>query len=140
MALVDVVIRQENLNRIVGKAGSVAQMDAALLEQLLDAARWTRTHVDLELALQREVGDIRDQSWRELQFTNETAARSALRDFSAAIRPLPDAGLKLQVELRNLRARLDGLIQLSSGWWKALVEAPPTPSAGATEQRPTAKS
>jgi hypothetical protein len=77
---------------------------------VVDAARWARLEVDSALALKGHVAGLRDQSWCTLKFTTRSAA---LATFTAFVDGHRDA-LDL-VEMRNLRARLEGLLTIARG-------------------------
>jgi hypothetical protein len=87
------------------------------LETLLDAARWTRLHVDFALAFQRQVHPLTDAAWSARRFTTERAAMATIVEFRDRLVPAPASAMDL-AGLRNLRARLDGLMAVVDGWAK----------------------
>lgn len=61
------------------------------------------------------VPNLRDARWEQLRFTNAGEALATLAAFVDA----PSKGFGL-VEMRNLRARVDGLLKVSRGYQQAL--------------------
>lgn len=94
---------------------ALARPDRERLGELVDRARWARFDVDVALSLKGHVTDLRDEPWRTLRFSEPREARQTLEAFLEA----PVYRLPL-VEMRNLRARLDGLIVVTNGWIEAL--------------------
>jgi hypothetical protein len=83
----------------------------AHLDAVIDAARWTRFDVDGALAFKGHVPDLRDASWRALSPpANVDAACITFERFVSARPTSWDL-----VAMRNLRARLDGLIATARG-------------------------
>ena len=94
---------------------AITRPNAETLSAVIDAARWARFDVDDALAFKGHVADLRDAHWRELRFETPMSARAVFEAFTAAhVRTL---GL---VETRNLRALLDGLLNVARGWLAAL--------------------
>jgi hypothetical protein len=75
-----------------------------------DAARWARLDVDTALAMKGHVPDLRDDAWAHMKFTSREHARATLRQFVTE----PITRLDL-VGMRNLRARLTGVLAMSRG-------------------------
>ncbi|GAC1577450.1 MAG: hypothetical protein NVS3B20_25550 [Polyangiales bacterium] len=88
------------------------------LAAIIDDARWTRLDVDNSLALKGHVADLRDAHWSGLLFTSPLQALEVLEAFVRA----PTEGLDL-VEMRNLRARLDGVLSVARGYGAALASS-----------------
>jgi curved DNA-binding protein CbpA len=81
------------------------------VEAVVDAARWARLEVDSALAFKGHVADLRDEAWKRLTYTDR---KSALEVFTR-FRLMTEATWDL-VALRNLRARLDGLLAVARGF------------------------
>lgn len=100
------------LNRLIETVRTaIAAPSTATLAAVIDDARWTRLDVDTSLALKGHVADLRDAAWRDRSFTTESGALATLEEFAAA----PSGKLSL-IEMRNLRARLDGLLAVVRGY------------------------
>ena len=84
------------------------------IEDVVDVARWSRLETDLALGLKGHVDPLRDAAWSSLQYQGPAEAARVMVKFRKLAGELDQASLDL-VELRNLRARLDGLIAVLSG-------------------------
>jgi hypothetical protein len=105
--------RLAKLNSAIRSALDAADREA--VASVIDRARWARFDVDSALAFKRQVSPLRDAHWSKLRFTN---ASDALKTLHAFLEASPGSlGL---VEMRNLRARLDGLLNVARGYDAAL--------------------
>jgi hypothetical protein len=84
------------------------------IDEVVDVARWCRLETDLALGLKGHVDPLRDAGWSSLQYQGPAEAARVIVHFRKIAARLDQARLDL-VELRNLRARLDGLITVLSG-------------------------
>ena len=89
------------------------------IDDVVDVARWSRLETDLALGLKGHVDPLRDAEWSSLQYQGPADAARVMIKFRAHAAKLDQASLDL-VELRNLRARLDGLIAVLSGLLREL--------------------
>jgi curved DNA-binding protein CbpA len=82
---------------------------------VIDLGRWCKFETDLALALKGHVDPLRDAGWSSSVYEGPAAAARLIVKFRKLAAELDPAGLDL-VELRNLRARLEGLIAVLSGF------------------------
>lgn len=95
------------LEAVVAKPGAETRSAAR------DALRWARLHVDLALAFKGHVSPLRDQAWTALRFSREQEALRILSQLRDSVAILSRFDL---VELRNLRARVEGGLKVVDGW------------------------
>jgi len=105
--------RIAKLNETLDAAIAAPTRDA--VAAVIDAARWARLDVDTALALKGHVADLRDARWTSLRFSTAPAALATFAAFVDA----PTQVLNL-VEMRNLRARLEGLLAVARGYHATL--------------------
>ena len=77
----------------------------ASVDDVIDAARWTRLEVDAALALKGHVADLGDAAWSRMAPRDRV---EALGIFARFLQQRPETWDLVGV--RNLRARLDGLL------------------------------
>jgi hypothetical protein len=77
---------------------------------VVDVARWARLDVDTALAMKGHVPNLRDERWARMTYTTRQSALDTLQEFLSQ----PIARLDL-VGMRNLRARLSGVIAVARG-------------------------
>ncbi len=100
--------RLDKLNELIRVA--IADPTAHNIAAVVDTARWARLDVDSALALKGHVADLRDAHWTTLQYSGREGALATFATFIEA----PVGSLNL-VAMRNLRARLEGLITIARG-------------------------
>jgi curved DNA-binding protein CbpA len=113
----DVIDRLRSLLGAMDRASN-APIGVKAIDAVLDEARWSRLYVDLALAFQRQVYPLRDDAWCTARYTGEREAWKLLASFRETVVRLEAMQLDV-VELRNLRARLDGLIAVLEGFQRA---------------------
>lgn len=101
--------RVAKLHESIGAAVEAPTLDT--LAAVVDDARWTRLDVDTALALKGHVADLRDAHWTTLQFTTPADALATFESFASA----PTSNYAL-IEMRNLRARVEGLLKVARGY------------------------
>jgi curved DNA-binding protein CbpA len=116
----DVEARLQRLVAAIDRACESPTVTRQKLDAVLDAARWSRLHVDLALAFKPQVHPLRDRAWSMARYTAERDARELVAAFRETVLRL-DVSRIDHVELRNLRARLDGLLAVAEGWRRALA-------------------
>jgi hypothetical protein len=124
MAIAEVQSRVEQLRVVIDEALKAPEAPAIpirMVERIFDHARWLRLYLDLELAY-KQYGDVQDEAWIARRYSTESAARELLSEFRATIDDIPAVTAKLK-ELRNLRARVEGVLAVTQDWWKAKAEA-----------------
>ncbi len=89
---------------------TLADPSAANVDAVIDRARWARLDVDSALALKGHVADLRDGHWSALRYTDRRAAIETLTAFLETKGRAPDL-----TAMRNLRARLEGLLAVARG-------------------------
>lgn len=104
--------RLARLNKAIARA--IANPSSEHIADVIDAARWARLDVDTVLALKGHVPDLRDGHWATLGYTDRRTALATLAAFAEA-----QTGSDI-VAMRNLRARLDGLLAVARGLAAAL--------------------
>ena len=77
----------------------------ACVDAVIDAARWARLDVDGALAFKGHVAELRDADWLRLSPASHDEALAIFRRFLASRTTSWDL-----VAMRNLRARLEGLL------------------------------
>ncbi|WP_224366680.1 hypothetical protein [Hyalangium versicolor] len=120
MAIAELHVRIGKLLADVDEVLKTSGGDARLIEQLADHARWAKLYIDLELAYQ-PYWDVRDADWATRRFETEDQARQLLVEFRSTMRDV-SAVTAGHVQLRNLRARVEGVLNVSQEWWKQLAE------------------
>jgi hypothetical protein len=121
MAIAEVQSRVEQLRAVIDEALEAPATPIRMVERIFDHARWVRLYIDLELAY-KPYRDVQDEAWVARRFSTEDAARQLLSEFRATIGDIPavTAGLK---DLRNLRARVEGVLAVTQDWWKEKAQA-----------------
>jgi hypothetical protein len=121
MAIAEVQSRVEQLGSVIDEAVAAPATTIRMVERIVDHARWVRLYVDLELAF-KPYRDVQDAAWSTRRFSTEDQARQFLSEFRATIQDVSavTAGL---TELRNLRARVEGVLNVGQEWWQAKAEA-----------------
>ena len=102
-------VRARMAKLIASVHAAIADANRATLGDVIDAARWARFDVDSALALKGHVADLPDAHWTALRYTHREAALATLTAFLETPRAVS------LVSMRNLRARLDGLITVARG-------------------------
>lgn len=97
---------------------TLADVTTVNVDAVIDAVRWARLDVDSALALKGHVADLRDGHWSTLRYTDRPVAAATFAAFLEAAIPTWD--LKA---LRNLRARLDGMLAVARGLAAELARA-----------------
>jgi hypothetical protein len=120
MAIAEVHVRIGKLLAVIDEIRETSSSNIRTIERLVDLARWTKLYIDLELAYQ-PYWDVEDAPWRTRQFSTEDAARKLLVEFRSTLRDVA-ATTAGHVKLRNLRARVDGVLNVSQEWWRSLAE------------------
>lgn len=132
MAIAEVHVRIGKLLADIDELLQSTVTDIRLLERLVDHARWSKLYIDLELAYQ-PYWDVRDAAWATFEFSTEDVARKVLGEFRSTLRDV-SAATTGHVQLRNLRARVEGVLNISQEWWKQLAEKEqarrPSPQTG----------
>ena len=108
--------RIEKVNEAIRAALQKPSREA--VAAIVDQARWAKLETDTALAFKRQAGTLRDAHWADLKFTSQDAAQKTLEEFASA--PTKNANL---VDMRNLRARIDGLLNVARGY-EAAITAP----------------
>lgn len=121
MAVADVQARIEQLLAVIDEVVAAPAVKTWPLEKVIDHARWVMLYIDLELAFQ-PYRDVQDAAWASRRFTTEEAARQLLVEFRSSVSDLAavTAGHRA---LRNLRARVEGVLNVTLEWWKSKAEA-----------------
>src|SRR5512140_309607 len=120
MAIAELHVRICKLLAAIDDVLDSSTSDIREIERLVDLARWTKLYIDLELAYQ-PYWDVQDAEWSTRRFSTEEAARQLLVEFRSTLRDVAAATVG-HVKLRNLRARVDGVLNVSQEWWKSLAE------------------
>jgi hypothetical protein len=132
MAVADVQARIEQLVAVIDEVTAAPTVKIWPLEKLIDHARWVKLYVDLELAFKPH-RYVEDELWLRRSFTTEDDARQLLVEFRATVSDMAAATSGL-VALRNLRARIEGLLHVTQDWWRWKAEskskAPPSSAHG----------
>lgn len=120
MAIAELHVRIGKLLAAIDEVVETSSSDIRSIERLVDLARWTKLYIDLELAYQ-PYWDVRDAAWASFHFSTEEVARQLLVEFRSTLRDVA-AETAGHVKLRNLRARVDGVLNVSQEWWTSLAE------------------
>ena len=120
MAIAELHVRLGKLLAVVDEILETSSTDLRLIERLVDLARWSKLYIDLELAYQ-PYWDVQDAAWSTFRFSTEEQARKLLAEFRSTLRDVA-AATAGHVALRNLRARVDGVLNVSQEWWKQQAE------------------
>jgi hypothetical protein len=132
MAIAEVHMRIGKLLADIDELLQSNATDIRLIERLVDHARWSKLYIDLELAYQ-PYWDVRDAAWATFRFSTEDVARKVLGEFRSTLRDV-SAVTAGHVQLRNLRARVEGVLNIAQEWWRQLAEkneaGRPGPHAG----------
>jgi hypothetical protein len=120
MAIAEVHVRIGKLLAAIDEVLETSSSDVRLIERLVDLSRWAKLYIDFELAYQ-PYRDVRDADWSTRRFSTEDEARKLLVEFRSTLRDVA-AATTGHVELRNLRARVDGVLNVSQEWWRSLAE------------------
>ena len=120
MAIAEVHVRIGKLLSTVDEILESSSSDIRVIERLIDHARWAQLYVDLELAFQpyREVADA---AWTTRHFQTEVTARQVLAEFRATLSDVAAATAGV-AQLRNLRARVKGVLNVAQEWWQWKAE------------------
>lgn len=110
----------ETLQKTLDELGPPATVQRNSLDTLIDQLRWTRFHVDMQLAFQQQVAHLRDADWRTRTFQTPELASSLLQEFRAGLATTAGGPLN-HVVLRNFRARLEGTMAVVTGWHARLA-------------------
>jgi hypothetical protein len=93
---------------------AVRSSTSASITEVVDRARWCKLETDLALGLKGHVDPLRDAEWSSFLYQGPADAARIIVRFRRLAEELSQARLDL-VELRNLRARLEGLIAVLAG-------------------------
>jgi hypothetical protein len=79
-----------------------------------------KLYIDFELAFQK-YREVEDAAWAERRFLTEVTARQLLVEFRSTLSDVAaaTAGVK---QLRNLRARIEGVLNVAQEWWRWKAE------------------
>jgi len=121
MAIAEVHVRLGKLLGSIDELLGTPKADIRMLERLIDLARWAKLYIDLELAF-KPYRDVRDAEWATRRFSTETAARQMFEEFRSTLSDVA-AETAGHVQLRNLRARVEGVLNVAQQWWGTLTEA-----------------
>jgi len=120
MAIAEVHLRLGKLLGSIDEVLGSAKADVRMIERLIDHARWAKLYIDLELAF-KPYRDVRDAEWTTRRFVSEAAARQMFEEFRASLSDVA-AETEGHVAQRNLRARVEGVLNVAQQWWGALTE------------------
>ncbi|HYH97209.1 hypothetical protein [Hyalangium sp.] len=120
MAIAEVHVRIGKLLGTIEEILGTAKTDIRVLERLVDQARWAKLYIDLELAFKPYWG-VEDAAWSTRHFVTEPTARQMLEEFRSTLSDVA-AATAGHVKLRNLRARVEGVVNVAQGWWKEKAE------------------
>ncbi|WP_224248936.1 hypothetical protein [Hyalangium gracile] len=134
MAIAEVHVRIGKLLAAIDELLETSSTDIRLIERVVDLARWSKLYIDLELAY-KPYRDVRDAEWTTRKFTTEESARKLLVEFRDTLRDV-EASTTGHVEQRNLRARVEGVLNVTQEWWKQSAEKKQGSATGAGGTRP----
>jgi hypothetical protein len=120
MAIAEVHVRIGKLLGTIEEILGTPKTDIRMLERLVDHARWAKLYIDLELAFKPYWG-VEDAEWSTRHFVTEPTARLMLEEFRSTLSDVA-AATAGHVKLRNLRARVEGVVNVAQGWWKEKAE------------------
>jgi hypothetical protein len=120
MAIADVHVRLGKLLSVIDEILESSSIDVRLIERLIDSARWAKLYIDLELAYQK-YREVTDAEWTTRRFLTEVTARQLLVEFRGTLSDVAAATTGV-VPLRNLRARVEGVLNVAQEWWKWRTE------------------
>lgn len=120
MAIAEVHVRLGKLLSVVDEILESSTSDIRVIERLVDTARWAKLYIDFELAFKPYHG-VEDAEWATRRFLTEVTARQMLAEFRATLSDVAatTAGV---MRLRNLRARVEGVLNVAQEWWKWKTE------------------
>jgi hypothetical protein len=120
MAIAEVHVRLGKLLAVIDEILDSSSADIRVLERLVDSARWAKVYIDFELAFQK-YQEVADAAWATRRFLTEVTARQTLAEFRSTLSDVAatTAGV---VPLRNLRARVEGVLNVAQDWWKWKAE------------------
>lgn len=120
MAIAEVHVRLGKLLSIVDEILESSSSDIRVIERLVDSARWAKLYIDFELAF-KPYREVADADWARRHFKTEGTARQLLAEFRSTLSDVAatTAGV---MPLRNLRARVEGVLNVAQGWWKWKAE------------------
>jgi hypothetical protein len=121
MAIAEVHVRLGKLLAIIDEILDSSSADIRMLERLVDSARWAKVYIDFELAFQK-YREVADAAWAERRFLTEVTARQTLAEFRSTLSDVTAATAGV-APLRNLRARVEGVLNVAQDWWKWRAEA-----------------
>jgi hypothetical protein len=121
MAIAEVHVRLGKLLASIDELLGTPKADIRLLERLIDHARWAKLYIDLELAF-KPYRDVRDAEWATRRFSSEAPARQMFEEFRSSLSDV-SAETDGHVALRNLRARVEGVLNVAQQWWGSLTQS-----------------
>jgi hypothetical protein len=121
MAIAEVHLRLGKLLSAIDEIRGASTTDIRMLERLVDYARWAKLYIDLELAFQPYWG-VQDAEWTTRHFVTDAQARQMLEEFCSTLGDVT-AATAGHVKLRNLRARVEGVLNVAEEWWQWRAEA-----------------
>src|SRR5918999_447402 len=120
MAIAEVHMRLGKLLGSIDELLGTPKTDIRMIERLVDHARWAKLYIDLELAYKPYWG-VQDAEWTARRFLTEASARHMLEEFRSRLSDIA-AETAGHVGLRNLRARVEGVLNVAQQWWGTLTE------------------
>jgi hypothetical protein len=120
MAIAEVHVRLGKLLASIDELLGSPTVDIRLIERLIDHARWAKLYIDLELAF-KPYRDVRDADWVTRRFVSEAATRQMFEEFRASLANVA-AETNGHVAQRNLRARVEGVLNVAQQWWGELTQ------------------
>lgn len=120
MAIAEVHLRLGKLLGSIDEVLATPKVDVRMLERLIDHARWAKLYIDFELAF-KPYRDVQDADWGTRKFESDATARQMFEEFRTR---LGDVGAETagHVPLRNLRARVEGVLNVAQQWWGTLAQ------------------
>jgi hypothetical protein len=116
MAIAEVHVRLGKLLSVIDEILESSSIDIRLIERLVDSARWAKLYIDFELAYQK-YREVTDAEWTTRRFLTEVTARHLLVEFRGTLSDVAAETADV-VPLRNLRARVEGVLNVAQEWWK----------------------
>ncbi|KFE69915.1 hypothetical protein DB31_4957 [Hyalangium minutum] len=119
MAIAEVHMRLGKLLGSIDEVLGTPKVDIRSIERLIDQARWAKLYIDFELAF-KPYRDVLDADWGTRKFVSETSARQMFEEFRTRLGDVA-AETAGHVPLRNLRARVEGVLNVAQQWWGTLA-------------------
>jgi hypothetical protein len=120
MAIAEMHVRLGKLLSAIDEILESSSTEIRMIERLVDVARWAKLYIDFELAYQK-YQEVQDAAWTSRRFLTEVTARQMLAEFRSTLSDVA-ATTNGVVPLRNLRARVEGVLNVAQEWWKWKAE------------------